>query len=587
MAKSKKNSIPDIVKVPRTDAIYNCHGYLTKVPVGAIVPFIEQYSRPGETVADLFAGSGMTGIAAAISSRNAHVSDISVLGQHIAQGFLTNVNPQELTLTSAEVVSSVSDRIGEYYQTIRVEDGKQLEIVRTIWSFVYACPKCSYELIFFDHVNKPKNEIEDICPECGEKFKKRVWNSNGDVPVRVVVVGVDGKQVEQKIQQIDLENIAKASIDTRLKNIPSLAIDPDREMYSRSGLNKRGLSETKHFFLPRNAIVLKELWEEISNVEDSAVRKKLQFAFTAILPRASKRYQWSRKRPLNAQNQTYYISPVYYEWNVFALFLRKVKAAIRSDELIFGNGDLVKQRKFGDVTYNLTSADSLDHIQSESIDYIFTDPPFGSNIFYSDMSLFHEAWLGQVTDNEKEAVIHTCGSKKDNAEDRYEQLLKDAFQEAYRILKPGRYMSVIFGNSKGRVWSFVLRALREAGFDSVPAHVAILDKGQRSVKGLRSGSESVVTVDLIMTVHKPKNKSPGESSGIWKQAESEDLIKSAVKDAGTGDANNPSYVYAKVLREAIRQHLLVDKLHLSDVLVSLRQAGYSIDPITGLFISPS
>ena len=33
--------LPDTITVPRTDPIYNCHTYLTKVPIGAIRPFIE------------------------------------------------------------------------------------------------------------------------------------------------------------------------------------------------------------------------------------------------------------------------------------------------------------------------------------------------------------------------------------------------------------------------------------------------------------------------------------------------------------------------------------------------------------------
>ena len=437
---------------------------------------------------------------------------------------------------------------------------------------------------------EPSKEEKDICSKCGEKFDKRKWSSNlkatkrPDVPVSVVVVGVDGKQVEQATQNIDLENISKASNDKRLRNVPSLEIKPDREMYSRSGLGKRGISETKDFFSARNAIVLKELWEELLRVKDPSVRKKLQFAFTAILPRASMRYQWSKQRPLNAQNQTYYISPVYFEWNVFELFLRKVNSSIRSDKFIFGDGALPKGKKIGKAEYNLASADSLNHLESNSVDYIFTDPPFGSNIFYSDMSLFHEAWLGIKTNNEKEAVIHTCGKKKINGAERYENLLKNAFLEAYRVLKPGRFMSVVFGNSKGGVWSLVLRALREAGFDSVPDNVAILDKGQRSVKGLSSGSESVVTVDLIMTVHKPLDRTTGESNGVWEQAEPDDLIQSVLQEVKNSDSKNPSYIYAKVLREAIGKHLLVDHLHLSDVLIALRNVGYSIDPKTGLLV---
>ena len=586
MSVKQKQPIPELVRVPRTDPIYNCHGYLTKVPVGAILPFIDYYSEPGETIADFFAGSGMTGVAATLSGRNAQISDISVLGQHIAQGYLSKVNSIEIVKIANDIVSSIRDIVGDYYKTIRTEDGKPITLVRTIWSFVYVCPKCGYKLIFFNHINKPKKIRKEICPICEAIFNRRIWGSNGDVPVRVVVGGVEGKQVEQEIQEIDLENIARAENDERLANIPSLTIDPDREMYSRSGLGKRGLSETKHFFSARNAIILKELWDAISDIDDPAVRKKLQFAFTAILPRASRRYQWSKQRPLNAQNQTYYISPVYFEWNVFDLFLRKVKATTRSDDCIFGNNELFKKTDLGNATYSLASADSLDHIESNSIDYIFTDPPFGSNIFYSDMSLFHEAWIGQITDNENEAVIHTCGSKKINAAERYENLLKGAFKEAYRVLRPGRYMSVVFGNSKGDVWSLVLRALREAGFDSVPDNVTILDKGQRSVKGLASGSESVVTVDLIMTVHKPIDRAAGESNGEWEQAEPAQLIKAAVAEADNGDAKNPSYVYAHVLREAIKQHLLVDNLHLTDVLVALRKSGYAVDSKTGQLIPP-
>ena len=580
--------IPDILKVPRTDPVYNCHGYLTKVPIKAILPFIEHYSMPGETIADFFAGSGMSGIAAAILGRNALLSDISALGQHINQGYLSEVDSQELMIAADNIVALVRENAGLYYQTIRSEDGNNVELIRTIWSFVYVCPQCNQEFVFFNYINIPEENRNDACSNCGAKFIRRTWAVNHDIPVKVVIKGVDGKQVEQEIQNIDTDNIAQAERDIRLQHVPSLPIDPDREMYSRSGLGKRGLTETKYFFSARNAIILKELWEAISDINDIGIRKKLQFAFTAILPRASRRYQWSKKRPLNAQNQTYYISPVYYEWNVFELFLRKVKATTRSDDVIFGKNNLFGERtELGNVIYNLASADSLDHIVSESVNYVFTDPPFGSNIFYSDMSLFHEAWLGQITNNDNEAVIHTCGAKKINSIERYKELLKSAFREAYRILIPGGYMSVVFGNSNGSIWSLVLKALREAGFDSIPDRVTILDKGQRSVKGLSSGSESVVTVDLILTVQKPIDRNPGETNGAWRQAEPEDLTQTVIANIDNGDLKNPSYVYAQILREAINQHLLVDNLHLSDVLIALRNAGFSIDSKKGHLIPPS
>jgi hypothetical protein len=305
-----------------------------------------------------------------------------------------------------------------------------------------------------------------------------------------------------------------------------------------------------------------------------------------ILPRASRRYQWSAQRPLNAQNQTYYIAPVYYEWSVFELFERKVEAAMRAADDVFAGTPLFSSGEDGSVTYTLASADRLKHLDDASVDYIFTDPPFGSNIFYSDMNLFHEAWIGTVTDHASEAVMHTTGRKKSGAAERYETLLRHAFAEAYRVLKPGHYMSVVFGNSDGQIWGLVQRAMRDAGFRSIPAHVAILDKGQRSVKGLNSGSEGVVTVDLVVTLQKPEKAVAKTGHGDLALADASELIASTISNLPK-DSRNPSHVYAAILRDAIKKHLLVDRLHLSDVLIALRNSGFSVDRKTGLLVQAS
>ena len=357
-------------------------------------------------------------------------------------------------------------------------------------------------------------------------------------------------------------------------------------MFRRSALAKHGLTETKLFFSPRNALALLELWGSIGCLVEKDLRSKLRFAFTAILTRASRRYQWGPKRPLNAQNQTYYVAPVYYEWNVFELFLRKVEAAIRADDEISRALPLLSKSAAQKVEYTLASADALLHLEDNSADYVFTDPPFGSNIFYSDMNLFHEAWLGKITELANEAVMHTTGRKKTVAAERYEHLLRGAFSEAHRVLKPGGLMSVVFGNSNGAIWGLVQSALRGTGFAPVPVHVAILDKGQRSVKGLNSGSESVVTVDLVLTVQKPQAKR-GRKSGRLEQAEASTLLGAALAGLDEDKARNPSYVYVATVREALRQHQLVDHLHLGDVLIALRNAGYTVDRKSGLLNKPA
>lgn len=579
----------ETITVPRTDPIYNCHAYLTKVPVGAIQPFIETFTEPGDVVVDFFAGSGMTGLAAFTVGRRARLSDISVLGQHIANGYLKKVSAAELLKAAHDVTQKAREAIGTLYMSKRASDGEKVELVRVVWSFTYTCPACSSEMVYFEHLNE-KGAPPAHCPACNEPFARRHWARLDDVPVRVVVRAADGQLTEQKVSAFDWQKLREAGNDKRLSEVPSQTIEKYREMYSRSGLGKAGMTETRDFFSPRNSIALLELWRAINEVENVDIRQKLRFAFTAILPRASRRYQWGVKRPLNAQNQTYYIAPVYYEWNVFELFARKVNAAIKATDSLFGRGSslfgqasLLEEFSKQDVTYEITSANRLKHLDDESIDYVFTDPPFGSNIFYSDMNLFYEAWLGEITDHTSEAVVYTTGNRKNGAEERYRNLLRDAFKEGWRVLKPGKYMSVVFGNSSGRIWGLVQQALRDAGFIAAPVHVAILDKGQRSVKGLNSGSEGVVTVDLIVTVRKPAKGEDLRDTASVTDGDTEKLVVETIKELSTDKARNPSHVYARILQKAIKKHLRLDDLHLSDVLISLRNAGYLVDHKSGLF----
>ena len=273
---------------------------------------------------------------------------------------------------------------------------------------------------------------------------------------------------------------------------------------------------------------------------------------------------------------------MYFEWNVFDLYGRKVNAVIRANDALFDGGDLFGTERLRDVTYEIASAEKLAHLDDGSVDYVFIDPPFGSNIFYSDMNLFQEAWLGETTDPAREAVVHTTEKRKNGAKERYETLLRSAFSEAFRVLKPGRYMSVVFGNSSGRIWGLVQRALRDTGFGASPVHVAILDKGQRSVKGLNSGSEGVVTVDLIVTMQKPAR---GEGTGkvvTLANGDTDELIGAAIDELSADEACHPSHVYARILRKAIQKGLVLDELHLGDVLIVLRNAGYGVDRKTGL-----
>lgn len=571
--------LKDVLKVKRSDPIYNAHSYLTKVPVGAIIPFIEEYTQEGDWVVDMFAGSGMTGVASKMTNRNSVVSDISVLGKHIGTGYVTSVSPSELRNIADSIISDSKGECGKYYQTIRLEDDELTEFGKTIWSFVYECNQCSNELVYYKLLEANNWGSSSLkCPHCKAEFQKRGAKYLYDVPVVVSLDSVGGRQVEQPVQRFDIDLIQEAKSTNIFENFPNYQIPVDREMYKRSALEKWDLTETKKFFSHRNAIVLLNLWQRICQVEDLDVQRKLKFAFTAILPRASRRYQWSIKTPLNAAIQNYYIAPVYYEWNVYDLFSRKINAVSKSDSVI---NECLNYNETTTNEYVTASADNLNHLEDESIDLVFTDPPFGSNIFYADMNLFHEAWIGGMTDNNREAVMKTTGKDKKNSKAEYQAILTGAFKEAWRVLKDGAYLVVVFGNSQGEIWSVVQQAMHEAGFVSKPEKILILDKGQRSVKGLNSGKEKVATLDLIVVLKKDTN---AERTAIELKENYEKIITDSIDKINLSNNLTASHVYLEVLRNAMQEHVCIAELSLGDILIALENKGYGIDQYSGFLV---
>lgn len=565
--------IDDIIYAPRTDAIYNMHGYLTKVPVKAILPFINEFSPPDGLVVDIFAGSGMTAIASRMAGRRALVSDISVLGQHIGLGYLQQVDQKIFKEVALKIIEKSKVDIGWLYLTTDLNHGTVVESIRTVWSYTYRCMNCKEKINYYEVFKVAKWQATKMkCTKCGTSFIKSNSEHLGEEPVLVVIKDV--RQVEQPVSDADYKNIHIATELNYVDKIPSFKIHPHREMYKRSALEKWSLTDTKKFFSQRNSAVLLDLWKKINDVKDESIRKKLRFCFTAILPRASKRYQWSPTAPLNAANQNYYIAPVFYEWNVYDLFKRKIEAAIKSDNLIASASSLNFQQG-----YINASAANLSHLSDNSVDYIFTDPPFGSNIFYADMNLFQEAWIGSSTNDSDEAVIKTTtkGMSKSESRANYKSILTKAFSEAYRTLKAGGHLSIVFGNSKGDVWSLAREAIHDAGFTDEPVSINILDKGQRSVKGLNSGTESVATLDLIVTIKKGKKRKKPNINAV----DLDDVLNDICSKEKSLIGTTASHVYLEVLKKAFYENLDVSTLHLNDVEEKLRSFGLSLDQSTG------
>lgn len=567
MSMSNMNAMHQDITVKRTDPVYMAHAYLTKVPVAAIEPFIQAFTQPGDTVADPFAGSGMTGVAAAASGRAARLFDISVLGRHIGRNYVNLVDPGRLEEEGKRVAAEARRRVGDVYAISCRSCGNVGQLAKSVWSVVIACPQCDWHGTFYGALEKTNwSKRTMACPSCEALIAKgrRVGEER-------VLDYIDCGCSRAQHEQPPTESLHAPNTDGL--EWPKVEISADRQMYQASALGKHGLTTVASFYSARNLASLAALRDAIRGVEDNPLRDKLLFAFTAILTRASKRYQWSRKRPLNAANANYYIAPVFYEWNVFDLFARKIEAAIRSDDWLRAQRGVAEQAP--DVTYEIASAEKMP-LDDESVDYVFMDPPFGSNLFYADMALFQEAWLGEFTDHSLEAVIDR-GTRKNRDGDRYESLLTAALRECRRIVRADGWITMVFGNSSGAVWGLVQRAVANAGLAIEADTVAILNKSQRSVKGLASGFEHVATTDLILSMR----RASGEQPVKLQAPHHEDVEAATLRLLGDSKADSPSHLYLELLRHGIRDGWDLSGLDLRWATGTIRREGWTVDPASG------
>lgn len=509
----------------KNDPIYNAHTYHTKVPYKAIMRYILHYTKPRDIVFDGFCGTGMTGVAAQMcgdlneiekheirqqiptaqfGKRYSVVSDISPAASYIAYNYVAPVDIESFRSKALKAIKECENEYGWMYETIHTENSGQRKLFSeskhigrinyVVWSDVFVCPHCGEEFIFWDAaVDETKGKIKSSfsCPNCGVKLSKRdcdcameVYNDTlqnevvsikKQVPVKIQYT-YQGKRYEKKPDENDLEI---------LKRIDALEIPywfpTDRMCYGKESRrnDNEGIKYVHQFYQKRTLAILAKF---CSYCDDP----HMKWLITSVSEGSSK---LNRERPGGLPSKltgTLYISSLIREIDVISFMERKIKKYI----------DI--QYKKGSCLISTNSATSVP-IPDCSVDYIFTDPPFGDNLNYSELSFIWESWLKVKTNNKEEAIINSAQNK---GLVEYQQIMTDCFKSCYRVLKPNRWMTVEFHNSKNSVWNAIQQSLSRAGF--IIADVRTLNKKQGSFKQVNN--TSAVKQDLVISAYKPKEK---------------------------------------------------------------------------------
>jgi DNA modification methylase len=106
-------------------------------------------------------------------------------------------------------------------------------------------------------------------------------------------------------------------------------------------------------------------------------------------------------------------------------------------------------------------------IPTESVDYIYTDPPYGAHIAYLDLSTMWNAWLElPVSELDRQAEVIEDGDLNKTKED-YTERLRQSIHEIFRILKFDRWFSLVFAHKDPLYWDTIIKAAEECGFEYV------------------------------------------------------------------------------------------------------------------------
>jgi hypothetical protein len=239
-------------------------------------------------------------------------------------------------------------------------------------------------------------------------------------------------------------------------------------------------------------VALGALWKNASAEKSEPLRSALLFfAEQAIWGMSF----LARYAPSHFSQVNQYLSGVYYvgsqvaECSPWYILDGKLKRLSKSFQPEF--------RHEGNCVITTGTAAKLG-LPEATIDYIFTDPPFGENIYYADLNLLVESWHRVKTEPGPEAVVD---NPKGKGLADYQRLMQQCFEEYHRVLKPGRWMTVVFHNSKNAVWNAIQEAMLAAGF--VVADVRTLDKQQGSYRQITS---SAVKQDLIISAYRPSQE---------------------------------------------------------------------------------
>ncbi len=450
---------------------YMMHKYWGRKPHNVISSYIEKYTKRNDAVLDPFMGSGVVVIESLKLNRNAIGVDLNPVSCLITENTISKWDEENFIKEFNKIFEKNYSKFSDLYITKCPKCGKDTHFENSIW-----------------HIDEFK-KIRGTCEQCG-KFKKDTDASDLKTFKKAVKI----------FKSLDKENKIFYPKDEILKFV-----------------KRNGKTHFNMLFSERALVILGSIILDIKKVKNKQTKKLLLMVFTSMLPNVSKMIPGNED---NVNGRSGWViskiwSPkIHTEKNIFNSFKERFKKILNGKKEIDGVLDASMARIYA------KTAENLYFIETESIDYIFTDPPYGDTIAYLGLSMFWNSWLQSKVNYNKEIIYDPYRNKK---YDDYQKRMERVFTELYRVLKNKKKLSFTFHNRNLKIWKIVIDAVLDAGF-----HLDEVVYQQQAVSSGTQGLNRKNTLrgDFIYTFIKNTQKKPVKTK---KSADATELIKKHVR----------------------------------------------------------
>ncbi|MDL0108226.1 DNA methyltransferase [Campylobacter felis] len=464
-------TLPNPINKPQKQAkarYFGCVAYFTRQSWDVVKNNIEHFTFKGDVVLDPFGGSGVSAIEALMSGRQGIHTDLNPLSIFMTKALCAKISLAEFSMLVKEIL--------EEFELLRPKNKKETE----------------------EFLKKAKYYPNAISEDFGEVASVKMQEEVLWIPKDELLA--KGSDVDSVLKLFSPLQLAELALLRKLI-FEKTAKTRDKELWEQ---RKRLRVSLMLGFYNTLSLINLTYHNTPKGGPASAITRYYRYRLAPqptflnvaeIFKNKVKRVEKGKRELENSPFYEAYLSPLSGVIKDFKSPLLKK----RNEDLNQTNSLL--EHFNGDKIFQ-ADATNLKELENKSVDFIYTDPPYGAKIPYLDLSTMWNAWLDLEVDlstRKKECIEK---GSLDKGREEYKNLMIASLKEMYRVLKYNRWLAFVFQHQDLQLWQILVEEAQKLGFEYVGS--VRQSNGQTSFKK-RQYSFTVLSGQLIMYFRKVKN----------------------------------------------------------------------------------